>query len=45
MLGVNGVEKVLELGTMTSFEERMIKNAIPDLRASIEKGVAFARSS
>jgi len=44
-LGVNGVEKVLELGSMTSFEEAMVKNAIPELRASIEKGVAFAQSS
>jgi len=27
------------------FEEQMVKNAIPELRASIEKGVAFAQSS
>ncbi|CAL6368284.1 unnamed protein product [Bathycoccus prasinos] len=44
-LGVNGVEKVLGLGAMTLFEEQMVKNAIPELRASIEKGVAFAQSS
>ena len=44
-LGVNGVEKVLGLGAMTFFEEQMVKNAIPELRASIEKGVAFAQSS
>ena len=30
---------------MTLFEEQMVKNAIPELRASIEKGVAFAQSS
>ena len=44
-LGVNGVEKVLGFGAMTLFEEQMVKYAIPELRASIEKGVAFAQSS
>jgi malate dehydrogenase len=44
-LGVHGVDEILELGAMTKFEQKMVQDAIPELKASIDKGVDFARKS
>lgn len=43
-LGVNGVEKIHGLGNLTAFEEEGLKVAIPELEASIAKGVKFANA-
>ncbi|XP_010062799.2 malate dehydrogenase, mitochondrial [Eucalyptus grandis] len=41
-LGKNGVEEVLELGPMSDFEKQGLESLIPELKASIEKGIKFA---
>ncbi|KAK9908813.1 hypothetical protein WJX75_003241 [Coccomyxa subellipsoidea] len=43
-LGPNGAEKVMGLGELTEFEQASLKDAIPELKASIEKGIEFAKS-
>lgn len=41
-LGPNGVEKVFELGPLSSYEQKCIeKNVVPQLQASITKGEEF----
>merc|ERR1719323_38227 len=42
VLGPNGVEKNLGLGTLTPFEQDLLKAAIPELNGSIKKGEQFA---
>ncbi|GMH36915.1 hypothetical protein BSKO_04788 [Bryopsis sp. KO-2023] len=42
-LGTQGVEKVPELGELSAFEIEGLKVAIPQLQASIKKGIAFAK--
>merc|ERR1711934_949629 len=42
VLGPNGVEKNLGLGTLTAFEQDLLKAAIPELNGSIKKGEQFA---
>uniref|UniRef100_A0A7N0V560 Malate dehydrogenase n=1 Tax=Kalanchoe fedtschenkoi TaxID=63787 RepID=A0A7N0V560_KALFE len=44
-LGRNGVEEVLGLGPMSDFEKEGLEKLIPELKASIEKGVNFANQS
>ena len=39
------MDEILELGAMTKFEQKMVQDAIPELKASIDKGVDFARKS
>ncbi|KAL3736113.1 hypothetical protein ACJRO7_025117 [Eucalyptus globulus] len=41
-LGKNGVEEVLELGPMSDYEKQGLEILIPELKASIEKGIKFA---
>ncbi|XP_043190041.1 malate dehydrogenase, mitochondrial-like [Amphibalanus amphitrite] len=41
LLGKNGVEKNLGLGTLTDFEKELVKGALPELLASIKKGEDF----
>merc|ERR1711868_276023 len=41
VLGPNGVEKNLGLGTLTPFEQDLLKAAIPELNGSIKKGEKF----
>ena len=36
-----GLEKNLGIGKLTPFEEQMVKEAIPELKASIKKGEEF----
>uniref|UniRef100_A0A7N1A668 Malate dehydrogenase n=1 Tax=Kalanchoe fedtschenkoi TaxID=63787 RepID=A0A7N1A668_KALFE len=44
-LGKNGVEEVLGLGPLSDFEKEGLEKLIPELKASIEKGVNFANQS
>jgi len=41
VLGPNGVEKNLGLGTLTPFEQELLVKAIPELNGSIKKGEKF----
>jgi malate dehydrogenase len=41
LLGKNGVEKVLDYGTLTTFEESTLNNALDILRGDIDKGESF----
>ncbi|XP_051173776.1 malate dehydrogenase, mitochondrial [Leptopilina boulardi] len=41
LLGKNGVEKNYGLGKLSSFEEQLLKNAIPELKKNIQKGEDF----
>jgi len=41
VLGPNGIEKNLGLGTLSAFEQELLKAAIPELLGSIKKGVEF----
>lgn len=40
-VGPNGIEKICPLGKLSSYEEQLIKLAIPELKNNIEKGVKF----
>ncbi len=40
-LGLNGVEKIHGLGQLDAYEEQKLKDALPELKASINKGVQF----
>jgi len=44
-LGKNGVEKIHPVGKISSFEEQKLKELLPELKKSIEKGVQFAKSN
>ncbi|KAJ7309016.1 hypothetical protein JRQ81_008301 [Phrynocephalus forsythii] len=44
LLGKNGIEKNLGIGKISPFEEKMVAEAIPELKASIKKGEDFAKS-
>ncbi|KAL0301224.1 UNVERIFIED_CONTAM: Malate dehydrogenase, mitochondrial [Sesamum radiatum] len=44
-LGKNGVEEVLGLGHLSDYEKQGLEALKPELKSSIEKGVAFVRSS
>jgi hypothetical protein len=35
------VERAYPLGNLTSFEKELLKEAIPELKGNIEKGVKF----
>ncbi len=39
-----GAEKVMGLGELTEFEQAGLKDAIPELKASIQKGIDFAKA-
>ena len=41
-LGPKGVEKIQPIGTMSEFEKAGLEKAVPELKASIAKGVEFA---
>ncbi len=40
-LGVNGVEEIHGLGPMTDYEKSWFEKLQPELKASIDKGLAF----
>nr|XP_012422425.1 PREDICTED: malate dehydrogenase, mitochondrial-like isoform X2 [Odobenus rosmarus divergens] len=44
VLGKKGIEKNLGIGKISSFEEKMIAEAIPVLKASIKKGEEFVKN-
>lgn len=44
-LGKNGVEQIYGLGDMNDYERNALKAMMPELRASIEKGVKFVQES
>lgn len=45
VLGEDGIQSIAELGEITPFEEKILKEAIPQLRDSINQGVAFANTT
>jgi len=44
LLGPNGMEKNLGLGSLTAFEQDLLKASLPELNSSIKKGEEFAAS-
>lgn len=44
-LGPSGAEEIFGLGTLSSYEQEGLKAMIPELSASIEKGIQFAKDS
>lgn len=45
LLGPNGVQKNLGLGTLSPFEQDLVKAAIPELKKSIQKGEDFVNKN
>ena len=43
-LGPNGIAANLGLGTLSAFEEEVLKKGLPDLIKQIQKGVDFAKN-
>jgi malate dehydrogenase len=43
LLGKNGVEKILGLGTLTDFEKQLLEKAVPELKKNIDVGVEFVK--
>jgi malate dehydrogenase len=43
-LGVNGVEKIHELGNVTAYEQELINEAVSQLKGNIAKGVKFTQN-
>ena len=41
-LGPNGAEEVLPVGDITDYEKGWLEKLIPELKASIDKGIEFA---
>ncbi|KAG9492690.1 hypothetical protein GDO78_000927 [Eleutherodactylus coqui] len=44
LLGKNGIEKNLGMGKLSAFEEKMVGEAIGELKGSIKKGEDFAKN-
>jgi len=43
-LGVNGVERIHPLGQLDEFEKKKLEEALPELKASIDKGVQYVKN-
>jgi len=43
-IGRNGVERILPLGNLTSYERQLIAAAVPELATNIDKGATFQRA-
>jgi len=43
-LGPNGIEKVLPIGTLNDYEKKKLEELLPELKASIKKGVDFVKN-
>jgi len=41
LLGKSGVEKIFEIGTLSTYEQELLEKAIPELKKNIETGVQF----
>ena len=41
-LGPGGAEEVLPVGDLTEYEKAWLEKLIPELKGSIDKGIAFA---
>lgn len=44
LLWLAGAEKVFPLGDLSDYEKEGLKAAIPELKASIDKGVEFGKA-
>ncbi|CAO4368162.1 Protein CBR-MDH-2 [Caenorhabditis briggsae] len=44
-LGPNGVEKILGVGKVSAFEQKLIDASVPELNKNIAKGVAFVKGN
>ncbi|KAL2014470.1 hypothetical protein VTN00DRAFT_1995 [Thermoascus crustaceus] len=44
-LGPNGVEKILEVGKVSPYEEKLLEAALADLKKNIKKGVDFVKAN
>jgi malate dehydrogenase len=42
LLGKNGIEEVLDPGSMTAYEKSLYDQAVPELAKNISKGIGFA---
>lgn len=45
VLGKNGIEKNLGLCNLSSYEEKLVKDAVPELKKNIQKGIEFVQKS
>jgi len=43
-LGVAGVEKIHPIGQLDAFEQKKFEEALPELKASIQKGIEFVKN-
>lgn len=43
LLGKNGVEKILGIGTLSDFEKQLLEKALPELKKNIETGINFIK--
>ena len=43
-LGPDGISEIYGLGDLTDYEEQALKAMMPELTASIEKGVEFVKN-
>ncbi len=43
--GPNGVEKIHDLGALSAWEKDLLEKCVPELKANIEKGVAFVKGA
>lgn len=44
LLQKKGIEKNLGIGKLSPFEEKMVAEAVPELKASIKKGEEFVKN-
>lgn len=44
VIGKEGIEKVLPLPSMNAFESQKLKEAVPELKGAINKGIEFAKA-
>ena len=44
-LGPNGVEKILPVGDVPAYEQKLLEAALVDLKKNIQKGVDFVKSN
>jgi len=42
-IGKNGVEKILGMGKLSAYEQKLVDEAVPELQKNIEKGIKFVK--